>query len=457
MSLNTHCLPLLFTLISLSCCFSTGSYIEDPFRVGFRHGRAYHRPTSYHSYFRTFDHVHNKRNYRNPYSANRFDYDAKVRGPTTPKIVNVDDFGTKANGADDSQAFEQAWKYACSSSQGATMVVPKQKIYRLKPINFSGPCKSPLILQIYGTIKATEDHSDYEDGGRRWLFFDKVQNLRVEGGGTIDGSGRTWWEKSCKINEALPCKEAPTAVTFNECTNVRVSSLQITNAQQMHLTFQQCVNVDAFNLQVKAPGNSPNTDGIHVTGTQNININNCVIGTGDDCISIVSGSKNVHATGITCGPGHGISIGSLGAGNSAAFVSNVIVNKATLSGTSNGVRIKTWQGGSGYARNIKFQNIVMNNVTNPIIIDQNYCDQQKTCRKQGSAVQVSDVLYQNIRGTSASGVAMKFDCSQSVPCRGIYLQNVALRAEEDDNTQASCSNVRLSYTGDVSPPCSSQN
>jgi len=27
---------------------------------------------------------------------------------------------------------------------------------------------------------------------------------------------------------------------------------------------------------------------------------------GDDCISIVHGSKNVEATKITCGPGHGI-------------------------------------------------------------------------------------------------------------------------------------------------------
>ncbi|KAK9015482.1 hypothetical protein V6N11_006588 [Hibiscus sabdariffa] len=350
MFLKTLCLPLLFTLTSLCSCF--GSYTEEPFHVD---GRAYHPRASYRPYFRTFGHVPNKRNYRNPYSGNRFGYDNRirseldgVRGSTAPKIVNVDDFGAKANGGDDSQAFRKAWNYACSSSQGATMVVPK-KTYRLKPINFSGPCKSPLVLKIYGTIKASTDHSDYEGNGRRWLYFDNVQNLRVEGGGTIDGNGRTWWEKSCKINKALPCKEAPT-VSFSTCLR-RI-------------------------------------------------------------------------------------IGSLGAGNSAAYVSNVIVNKATLSGTSNGVRIKTWQGGSGYARNIKFQNIVMNNV---------------------SAVQVSDVLYQNIRGTSASGVAMKFDCSRSVPCRGIYLQNVALRAEEEDSTHASCANVRLSYLGDVSPPCSSQN
>ena len=37
------------------------------------------------------------------------------------------------------------------------------------------------------------------------------------------------------------------------------------------------------------------------------------------------------------------SIGSLGAGNSEAEVSNIRVDRALISGTSNGVRIKTWQ------------------------------------------------------------------------------------------------------------------
>ena len=37
-----------------------------------------------------------------------------------------------------------------------------------------------------------------------------------------------------------------------------------------------------------------------------------------------------------------LSIGSLGYGNSEALVSDITVNGATLSGTTNGVRIKTW-------------------------------------------------------------------------------------------------------------------
>ncbi|MCD7447668.1 hypothetical protein HAX54_032287, partial [Datura stramonium] len=112
-------------------------------------------------------------------------------------------------------------------------------------------------------------------------------------------------------------------------------------------------------------------------------VQNLVVGgAGDDCISIVTGSQKVLATGITCGPGHGISIGSLGAGNSEAHVSDINVNGAKLSGTTNGLRIKTWQGGSGSASNIKFQNVVMNGVKNPIIIDQNYCDQETPCKDQ---------------------------------------------------------------------------
>ncbi|PON37218.1 Glycoside hydrolase [Parasponia andersonii] len=72
------------------------------------------------------------------------------------------------------------------------------------------------------------------------------------------------------------------------------------------MKFQKCVNVKALNLIITAPENSPNTDGIHITESQNIHISNCVIKTGDDCISIVRWSKNIRATDITCGPSHGI-------------------------------------------------------------------------------------------------------------------------------------------------------
>ncbi|XVE61146.1 hypothetical protein DITRI_Ditri06bG0016600 [Diplodiscus trichospermus] len=372
---------------------------------------------------------------------------------TSTILVDVDDFGATSDGADDTEAFEKAWKEACSSKAAVVLEVPKEKSYLLKPIRFSGPCNSNLTIQIHGTIEASDDMSDYKQDNRHWLIFDSVDNLLIEGGGNINGNGKIWWQNSCKINQDHPCKDAPTALTFYKSKNLIVRNLNIQDAQQIHVSFDTCTNVQASGLTVRAPEKSPNTDGIHITNTQNIQITKSVIGTGDDCISIVSGSQNVQAMGITCGPGHGISIGSLGSGNSKAYVSGVTVDGAKLSGTTNGVRIKTWQGGSGTASNIKFQNIEMDNVSNPIIIDQNYCDQDKPCKKQSSAVQVKNVVYKNIKGTSASEVATKFDCSESHPCQGIVLENVNLQEQGDRTAKAICNNVKLSEGETVFPKC----
>lgn len=72
---------------------------------------------------------------------------------------------------------------------------------------------------------------------------------------------------------------------------------------------------------------------------------------------------------------------------------------------------------------------------------------------QGSAVQLSNVLYQNIRGTSASEVAIKFDCSRTIPCREIYLQDVILKPQGTGGTSATCDNVRFLNRGSFFPQC----
>ncbi|KAK4272534.1 hypothetical protein QN277_021075 [Acacia crassicarpa] len=381
----------------------------------------------------------------------------KLVGPSLPFItVNVNDYGAAGDGiTDDTKAFQKAWEVACSSSgEAVSLVVPKQN-YLLKPIRFSGPCKSDHItVQINGVLEASDNPSDYEHDPTHWLEFKNVQSLSVKGDGTINGNGNIWWQNSCKRNKKLPCKNAPTALTFRNCKNLVVENLKIKDAQQIHLSFQDSIYVRASGLTVTAPQDSPNTDGIHVTNTQNIQISSSVIATGDDCISIVSGSQNVQAADITCGPGHGISIGSLGTKQAEAFVSDITVKRANLSGTKNGVRIKTWQGGSGSASNINFQNIEMKNVTNPIIIDQNYCDQKDPCKQQQySAVQIKNVLYHNIKGTSASEVSVRFDCSEDFPCQGIVMQNVDLTLETGEASKASCHNVQVSYVGLVTPRC----
>lgn len=74
-------------------------------------------------------------------------------------------------------------------------------------------------------------------------------------------------------------------------------------------------------------------------------------------------------------------------------------------------------------------------------------------KSQRSAVQVENVVYKNIKGTSASDVALKFDCSKSFPCLGIVLQDIKLEHQGEKTAKALCNNIDFTIIGVVSPSC----
>ncbi|KAF3947144.1 hypothetical protein CMV_026685 [Castanea mollissima] len=240
--------------------------------------------------------------------------------------------------------------------------------------------------------------------------------------------------------------------------NVHIDGLTFEDSPKMHIAFERSEWVNATSLTIQAPKHSPNTDGIHIQHSKNIIIYNTSIGTGDDCISIGDGSSHINISNIDCGPGHGISIGSLGKDGKHETVEFVHVKDVSFTGTTNGARIKTWQGGKGHARNITFEHITCIDSARPIIIDQYYCDHKvrKHCGNQTSAVRVSNIVYDQIHGTSDKEIAVEFSCSKSVPCYNIVMRNISLHSTEDGTqTSSICQNVRGLRNGDIIPdvPC----
>ncbi|OIW01067.1 hypothetical protein TanjilG_14250 [Lupinus angustifolius] len=132
---------------------------------------------------------------------------------------------------------------------------------------------------------------------------------------------------------------------------------------------------------IEGNGNTcPNTDGYDISNSKNIVFEDSTISVGDDCIAVNRGCSFIYATRIICGPGHGIScnmyelisIGSLGKTKDYETVEEIHVKNCTFKGTTNGARIKTWEGGSGYVRKITYENIILQDSRNPIIINQHY-------------------------------------------------------------------------------------
>ncbi|XP_057514574.1 probable polygalacturonase At1g80170 [Actinidia eriantha] len=394
-------------------------------------------------------------------------FDSLLRLPSSESEANrdrllsrtvfcVNDYGAKGDGIhDDTKAFKEAWSLACAFPTKTKIEIRAGKTYLVRPINFAGPCKAKLKFRISGTIIAPNDPSSWDGlNPNKWLYFHNVDHLTVDGRGKIDGRGQGWWARSCKINTTNPCRRAPRALTFHRCNKLKVKKITMVNSQQVHLAFTKCAQVELLEAKVLAPGSSPNTDGIHISSSTLIEIRDTAIGTGDDCISIVGNSSDILISNITCGPGHGISIGSLGKSNSSAVVHDVIVDGAVLSNTANGLRIKTWQGGYGFANNIAFQNVWMENVSRPILIDQYYCDSPVECLNQTSAVKVENISYVAIKGTSATEEAIRFACSDSFPCENLYLQDVQIVSYFGGYTSAFCWKALGSFSGLIYPlPC----
>ncbi|KAK6138631.1 hypothetical protein DH2020_027617 [Rehmannia glutinosa] len=250
-------------------------------------------------------------------------------------------------------------------------------------------------------------------------------------------------------NARLPAR---ISITFNWVNDAKISGLTSINSQLMHLVINSCKNVKVSNVKIIAPDLSPNTDGIHVQSSTGITITNSIIKTGDDCISIGPGTRNLWMEKIQCGPGHGVSIGSLGRDFNEDGVENVTLINSVFTGSDNGLRIKTWARPSkGFVRNINYRNIVMKNVENPIIIDQNYCPNNQGCPRQTSGIKISQVTYQNIQGTSATQVAMAFDCSPTNPCTGIKLSDIKLTYLNSRKAQSFCKNIGGTSGGVIMP------
>ncbi|ONI26776.1 hypothetical protein PRUPE_1G044900 [Prunus persica] len=304
--------------------------------------------------------------------------------------VTTATYGVKP-GPDITQALAKAWNDACASPS-ASIVVVLSGTYKLREASFKGPCKAPIEIRVQGILHAPTDGSRPTKKDT-WVGFEHVNMLSLSGGGTFDGQGALSWSKN-DCNKNKNCKSNAINLRFNITNSTVQDIITSLNSKNVHMNVFGCKNVTFQHVNITAPGESVNTDGIHIGHSTAINITDANIGTGDDCVSIGHGSKEITVTKVTCGPGHGISIGSLGKYLNEEPVVGIRVNNCTLRNTQNGLRIKTWPASpsASTASAIHFEDIIMVNVGNPVLIDQKYCPWNQ-CKKKFHRELRSAILY----------------------------------------------------------------
>ncbi|KAF1892351.1 hypothetical protein Lal_00010816 [Lupinus albus] len=336
-----------------------------------------------------------------------------------------------------------AWHQACGATKGTpTLLIPIGKIFKLQPVRFEGPCKSQSVhVKLQGSIIAPSRVGDWKwsnNDREAWIRFYNINGLVIGGRGVIDGHGAPWW--SCNSNGGC---DRPSALSIIGCPNLKLVGLTSKNSPKNHLSINGCNGAFISGLRILAPGDSPNTDGIDISASSHMVIQNSNIETGDDCIAINSGSSFINITGVICGPGHGISVGSLGKNRAHATVE---------------------EGGSGYARKITFEDIILQNAQNPVIITQQYVDlhsdgsnspiNKKTYDGSSSAVALSDITYKNVRGTSDTEDAIQLICDKNVGCTNIVLERIHIIPSNGGKTHSTCQNAHGKFSSSMpSVPC----
>lgn len=123
------------------------------------------------------------------------------------------------------------------------------------------------------------------------------------------------------------------------------------------------------------------------------------------------------------------------------YVENILFEDVTLYGTEDGAYIKIWQGeptrhsdngaggggGAGYVKNVTFRNFELFDVPLPIQISQCiYTEGSGKC--DSSKMYVSDITWDNFKGTSRYNIAASIHCVKTHPCPGLYFKDVDIKS-----------------------------
>ncbi|WP_336726011.1 glycoside hydrolase family 28 protein [Paraflavisolibacter sp. H34] len=286
------------------------------------------------------------------------------------KIYNILDYGAKSDTAFMNTRAIQAAIDACSA--GGTVRIPAGTF-----ISGALFLKSNMTLQIDegAVLKGSKKPEDYLpmilnrfEGWELKTYASllnagtldrkevyNVKNLRITGGGTLQGGGRRLGDAMIKANGM---RSRGRLVLLMNCQNVSISHLTLTEPPSWTLHYLYSDDVSCHDLDIVTNG-IRNGDGIDPDSSTDSYIFNCTFDTGDDCIAIKSGknpegyyvgrpTRNVRIADCNFTRGHGISIGSEMSGG----VSDVLVQDCKAGALLHGMQIKGTKERGGYVKNV---------------------------------------------------------------------------------------------------------
>ena len=282
-----------------------------------------------------------------------------------------------------------------------------------------------LYLEPGAILLASPDKEDYNAddfcpqnrvfaseavSGAHFINAVEQENIVICGGGRIDGNRQnifgTKTEPDCEYHEGKFDRSAPDfwrpaqMLFICECRNVQIRDVQLYNAPYWTCFLHGCEDVQVHGVRILNDQFTPNGDGIDVDCCCRVTISDCIIDSGDDCITL---------------RGH---VDPLKKARACEFVT---ITNCILHTNCNGFRIGV---GNGIVRNVTVSNIVFHHCRTAISINSNY----STNPERG--VEISNISFHNLQIEAVRAILINCQVRGSTPeppakdIRNIRIQQV---------------------------------
>jgi len=291
-------------------------------------------------------------------------------------LFNVLDYGATGQAAGSAQTAIQRAIDACAAAGGGVVYFPPGA-YTSGTLHLRSHVR--LLVEAGATLYSSKDKASFDQPA---LFFaDGVENITLEGRGTIDGLAEYQWRDTEHLdwniysNQMLAQKAGvpmtrsfPTdnsvghLVLFLHCRDVRIETLNFLHSPSwtMHLYDCQRVNIDGVYIYT-SQRDGVWADGIDPDGCRDVRIANCTIETGDD--AIVFYSYTIYGPALPC---ENITVTNCRLSSSSSAIKfcdcnwnairNVTIDNCVITHSNRGIAFMVFDGGL-------VENVVLSNLT----------------------------------------------------------------------------------------------
>ena len=286
--------------------------------------------------------------------------------------------------------------------------------------------------------------AEHGPGCKPLLTGNDIRGSGLMGDGSVDGRGGalvlgqhdTWWQLAHQAKILDRYQKVPGLLELSRVEDFTLYRITLRDSPAHHVAVRDSNGFTAWGVKVMTPATARNTDGINPQSSTNVTIAHCYIHAGDDNVAI-SSRPGMPASHISIlddhfYAGHGMSIGS----GTGGGVSDVLVENLSIDGASNGIRIKSDPSRGGLVHDVRYENVCIRHVANPIVLTPHYTNFSGTLTPE-----YKDITLHNVHVlTPGEYILAGFDAQHEL---GVTLDNVFADSLDKSHVLSEQANIKM--------------